>query len=114
MQNMKDRCIVALSVLKGGYVPSIDSLEHIKAWNRNTDKSLPIFMDFIKLKRHFANFLPSYNFCSLQELLASDHHDYFIRTQYKMFWRVIDLWLNDFPNIACSRTNYLQGKAPYG
>lgn len=44
--------IVALCVLKGGYKFFADLLDYIKALNRNSDKSIPMTVDFIRLKSY--------------------------------------------------------------
>lgn len=50
--------IVALCVLKGGYKFFADLLDHIKALNQNGDKSVPITVDFVRIKSYYvSNFL---------------------------------------------------------
>ncbi|XP_070565700.1 hypoxanthine-guanine phosphoribosyltransferase-like isoform X2 [Ptychodera flava] len=44
--------IVALCVLKGGYKFFTDLLDCIKALNRNTERSVPMYVDFIRLKSY--------------------------------------------------------------
>lgn len=44
--------IVALCVLKGGYKFFANLLDYIKALNRNSDKSIPMTVDFIRLKSY--------------------------------------------------------------
>ena len=44
--------IVALCVLKGGYKFFADLLDYIKALNRNSDQSIPMTVDFIRLKSY--------------------------------------------------------------
>ncbi|XP_077977991.1 hypoxanthine-guanine phosphoribosyltransferase-like isoform X1 [Glandiceps talaboti] len=44
--------IVALCVLKGGYKFYTDLLDCIKALNRNTERSTPMYVDFIRLKSY--------------------------------------------------------------
>ncbi|XP_067905184.1 hypoxanthine-guanine phosphoribosyltransferase-like isoform X3 [Heterodontus francisci] len=44
--------IVVLCVLKGGYKFFADLLDYIKALNRNQDESLPLTIDFIRLKSY--------------------------------------------------------------
>lgn len=44
--------IVALCVLKGGYKFFTDLLDRIKMLNRNTDDSVPLAVDFIRLKSY--------------------------------------------------------------
>ncbi|XP_078066677.1 hypoxanthine-guanine phosphoribosyltransferase-like isoform X2 [Mustelus asterias] len=44
--------IVVLCVLKGGYKFFADLLDYIKALNRNQDESLPMTIDFIRLKSY--------------------------------------------------------------
>ncbi|XP_014798056.1 PREDICTED: hypoxanthine-guanine phosphoribosyltransferase-like isoform X2 [Calidris pugnax] len=52
MQDMGSHHIVALCVLKGGYKFFADLLDHIKALNRNGDKSVPITVDFVIIKSY--------------------------------------------------------------
>uniref|UniRef100_A0A8D2QVJ4 Hypoxanthine-guanine phosphoribosyltransferase n=1 Tax=Zosterops lateralis melanops TaxID=1220523 RepID=A0A8D2QVJ4_ZOSLA len=44
--------IVALCVLKGGYKFFADLLDHIKALNQNGDKSVPVTVDFVRIKSY--------------------------------------------------------------
>lgn len=44
--------IVALCILKGGYTFFADLMDYIKALNRNSDKSVPLTVDFIRLKSY--------------------------------------------------------------
>jgi len=58
MQDMGSHHIVALCVLKGGYKFFADLLDHIKALNQNGDKSVPITVDFVRVKSYcVSNFL---------------------------------------------------------
>uniref|UniRef100_A0A6I8SQB1 Hypoxanthine phosphoribosyltransferase n=1 Tax=Xenopus tropicalis TaxID=8364 RepID=A0A6I8SQB1_XENTR len=52
MKDMGGHHIVALCVLKGGYKFFADLLDYIKALNRNSDKSIPMTVDFIRLKSY--------------------------------------------------------------
>ncbi|XP_005401347.1 PREDICTED: hypoxanthine-guanine phosphoribosyltransferase [Chinchilla lanigera] len=52
MKEMGGHHIVALCVLKGGYKFFADLLDYIKALNRNCDKSIPMTVDFIRLKSY--------------------------------------------------------------
>ncbi|KAJ8343797.1 hypothetical protein SKAU_G00311260 [Synaphobranchus kaupii] len=52
MQDMGGHHIVALCVLKGGYKFFADLLDYIKALNQNGDKSVPLTVDFIRLKSY--------------------------------------------------------------
>ena len=52
MEEMGGRHIVALCVLKGGYKFFAHLLDYIKALNRNSDRSVPMTVDFIKLKSY--------------------------------------------------------------
>ena len=52
MQVMGGHHIVALCVLKGGYKFFADLLDYIKALNRNSDRSIPMTVDFIRLKSY--------------------------------------------------------------
>lgn len=49
--------IVALCVLKGGYKFFADLLDYIKALNRNSDRSIPMTVDFIRLKSYCVSHL---------------------------------------------------------
>lgn len=66
MKEMGGHHIVALCVLKGGYKFFADLLDYIKALNRNSDRSIPMTVDFIRLKSYcvirsllFFNSVPS-------------------------------------------------------
>ncbi|KAK1163507.1 hypoxanthine-guanine phosphoribosyltransferase-like [Acipenser oxyrinchus oxyrinchus] len=52
MRDMGEHHIVALCVLKGGYKFFADLLDYIKVLNRNSDKSVPLTVDFIRLKNY--------------------------------------------------------------
>lgn len=52
MKEMGGHHIVALCVLKGGYKFFADLLDYIKALNRNSDRSIPMTVDFIRLKSY--------------------------------------------------------------
>ncbi|KPP66791.1 hypoxanthine-guanine phosphoribosyltransferase-like [Scleropages formosus] len=52
MKEMGGHHIVALCVLKGGYKFFADLLDYIKALNRNSDRSIPLTVDFIRLKSY--------------------------------------------------------------
>ncbi|XP_063266667.1 LOW QUALITY PROTEIN: hypoxanthine-guanine phosphoribosyltransferase-like [Prinia subflava] len=54
MQDMRSHHIVALCVLKGGYKFFADLLEHehMKALNQNGGKSLPVTVDFVRIKSY--------------------------------------------------------------
>ncbi|XP_060553693.1 hypoxanthine-guanine phosphoribosyltransferase-like [Ruditapes philippinarum] len=51
-QEFNDEGLVALCVLKGGYKFFTDLLDRIKMLNRNTEKSIPLAVDFIRLKSY--------------------------------------------------------------
>uniref|UniRef100_A0A8C9MK93 Hypoxanthine-guanine phosphoribosyltransferase n=1 Tax=Serinus canaria TaxID=9135 RepID=A0A8C9MK93_SERCA len=58
MQDMGSHHIVALCVLKGGYKFFADLLDHIKTLNQNGDKSVPVTVDFVRIKSYCVrNFL---------------------------------------------------------
>lgn len=61
MKEMGGHHIVALCVLKGGYKFFADLLDYIKALNRNSDRSIPMTVDFIRLKSYYVIDL-SYSF----------------------------------------------------
>ncbi|NXR48536.1 HPRT phosphoribosyltransferase, partial [Hippolais icterina] len=50
MQDMGSHHIVALFVFKGGYKFFADLLGRIKALNQNGDKSVPVTVDFVRIK----------------------------------------------------------------
>lgn len=52
VQDMGGHHIVALCVLKGGYKFFADLLDYIKALNQNSDKSVPLTVDFIRVKSY--------------------------------------------------------------
>uniref|UniRef100_A0A8C9MKV6 Hypoxanthine phosphoribosyltransferase n=1 Tax=Serinus canaria TaxID=9135 RepID=A0A8C9MKV6_SERCA len=52
MQDMGSHHIVALCVLKGGYKFFADLLDHIKTLNQNGDKSVPVTVDFVRIKSY--------------------------------------------------------------
>ncbi|TEA37064.1 hypothetical protein DBR06_SOUSAS210225 [Sousa chinensis] len=52
MEEMGGHHIVALRVLNGGYKFFADLLDYIKALNRNSDRSIPMMVDFIRLKSY--------------------------------------------------------------
>ena len=57
MKEMGGHHIVALCVLKGGYKFFADLLDYIKVLNRNSDRSIPMTVDFIRLKSYFVSIL---------------------------------------------------------
>ncbi|XP_009070485.1 PREDICTED: hypoxanthine-guanine phosphoribosyltransferase-like [Acanthisitta chloris] len=52
VQDLGSHHIVALCILKGGYKFFADLLDHIKALNQNGDQSVPITVDFVRIKSH--------------------------------------------------------------
>ncbi|XP_030629946.1 phosphoribosyltransferase domain-containing protein 1b [Chanos chanos] len=52
MDDLGDHDIVVLCVLKGGYQFCADLVERIKTLNRNSSKTLPMSVDFIRLKSY--------------------------------------------------------------
>uniref|UniRef100_A0A8C4HCM0 Phosphoribosyltransferase domain-containing protein n=1 Tax=Dicentrarchus labrax TaxID=13489 RepID=A0A8C4HCM0_DICLA len=52
IQDMGGHHIVALCVLKGGYKFFADLLDYIKVLNQNSDKSVPLTVDFIRVKSY--------------------------------------------------------------
>lgn len=67
IQDMGGHHIVALCVLKGGYKFFADLLDYIKALNQNSDKSVPLTVDFIRVKSYCVSCLFSGLF---QEMLV--------------------------------------------
>ncbi|XP_057393680.1 hypoxanthine-guanine phosphoribosyltransferase-like [Balaenoptera acutorostrata] len=55
MKEMGGHHIMGLCVLKWGYKFFADLLDYIKAPNRNSDKSIPMTVDFIRLKIYCNN-----------------------------------------------------------
>lgn len=55
MDDLGDHDIVVLCVLKGGYQFCSDLVECIKALNRNSNKTLPMRVDFIRLKSYLVS-----------------------------------------------------------
>ncbi|XP_058506176.1 hypoxanthine-guanine phosphoribosyltransferase-like [Solea solea] len=52
MKEMVGQQIVALCVLKGGFKFFADLLDYIKVLNRNSDQSIPMTVDFIRIKSY--------------------------------------------------------------
>lgn len=52
VRDMGAHHIVALCVLKGGYKFFADLLDYIKTLNQNNDKSVPLTVDFIRVKSY--------------------------------------------------------------
>ncbi|XP_075998474.1 hypoxanthine phosphoribosyltransferase 1, like isoform X1 [Genypterus blacodes] len=52
MRDMGGHHIVALCVLKGGYKFFGDLMDYIKVLNHNSDKSVPLTVDFIRVKSY--------------------------------------------------------------
>ncbi|KAF3688934.1 Hypoxanthine-guanine phosphoribosyltransferase [Channa argus] len=52
IRDMGGHHIVALCVLKGGYKFFADLLDYIKVLNQNSDKSVPLTVDFIRVKSY--------------------------------------------------------------
>ena len=55
MDDIGDHDIVVLCVLKGGYKFCADLVEFIKALSRNSNKSLLMRVDFIRLKSYLVS-----------------------------------------------------------
>lgn len=60
IQDMGGHHIVALCVLKGGYKFFADLLDYIKALNQNSDKSVPLTVDFIRVKSYCVSCLSQF------------------------------------------------------
>uniref|UniRef100_A0A7N4PUR2 Hypoxanthine-guanine phosphoribosyltransferase n=1 Tax=Sarcophilus harrisii TaxID=9305 RepID=A0A7N4PUR2_SARHA len=52
MKEMRDHHIAILCVLQGGYKFFADYLYYIKLVNRNSDQSIPLTVDFIRMKSY--------------------------------------------------------------
>ena len=63
--------IVALCVLKGGYKFFTDLMDKLQALNRNSEKSLPISVDFIRLKSYMVRI--SYIHCIIKYIKIFAH-----------------------------------------
>ena len=61
IRDMGGHHIVALCVLKGGYKFFADLLDYIKALNQNSDKSVPLTVDFIRVKSYCVSCLRSFH-----------------------------------------------------
>uniref|UniRef100_A0A3Q2DWR0 Hypoxanthine phosphoribosyltransferase n=1 Tax=Cyprinodon variegatus TaxID=28743 RepID=A0A3Q2DWR0_CYPVA len=60
IRDMGGHHIVALCVLKGGYKFFADLLDYIKVLNHNSDKSVPLTVDFIRVKSYCVSCLTHY------------------------------------------------------
>lgn len=56
ISDFQHEAIVALCVLKGGYKFFTDLLDKIKVINRNSGQSVPMSVDFIRLKSYQVRF----------------------------------------------------------
>uniref|UniRef100_A0A8C0J0M7 Phosphoribosyl transferase domain containing 1 n=1 Tax=Chelonoidis abingdonii TaxID=106734 RepID=A0A8C0J0M7_CHEAB len=52
MQDIGDNNIVVLCVLKGGYKFCADLVEHIETFSRNSERSISMKVDFVRLKSY--------------------------------------------------------------
>lgn len=52
MDDLGDHDIVVLCVLKGGYRFCVDLVDRIKSLSRNSDRSIPMRVHFIRLKSY--------------------------------------------------------------
>ena len=57
VQDFQEEPIVALCVLKGGYKFFTDLLDRIKQLNSHRNKSVPLAVDFIRLKSYVVSML---------------------------------------------------------
>ncbi|XP_041100105.1 phosphoribosyltransferase domain-containing protein 1-like isoform X3 [Polyodon spathula] len=71
MDGIGDHHIVVLCVLKGGYTFCVDLVEYIKVLSRNSNRSIPMRVDFIRLKSYCQ--LPSQLRGPGGQLESSDH-----------------------------------------
>lgn len=55
MDDLGDHDIVVLCVLKGGYQFCADLVDRIKALSRNSNRSLPMRVHFIRLKSYLVS-----------------------------------------------------------
>ncbi|RXM98784.1 Phosphoribosyltransferase domain-containing protein 1 [Acipenser ruthenus] len=54
MDDIGDHHMVVLCVLKGGYTFCVDLVKYIKVLSRNSNRSIPMRVDFIRLKSYCA------------------------------------------------------------
>lgn len=71
IRDMGGHHIVALCVLKGGYKFFADLLDYIKALNQNSDKSVPLTVDFIRVKSYCVSCLFLFSFLESLVLMWS-------------------------------------------
>ncbi|EOB02179.1 Hypoxanthine-guanine phosphoribosyltransferase, partial [Anas platyrhynchos] len=71
MQDMGNHHIVALCVLKGGYKFFADLLDHIKALNQNGDKSVPITVDFVRIKSYCTRKINYFFFFFFEDIIKT-------------------------------------------
>ena len=57
VQDFSNEGIVGLCVLKGGYKFFTDLLDRIKQLNRNSETSVPLAVDFIRIKSYVVRLL---------------------------------------------------------
>ena len=55
MDDLGDHDIVVLCVLKGGYQFCVDLVDKIKALSRNSNRTLPMRVHFIRLKSYLVS-----------------------------------------------------------
>lgn len=84
VRDMGAQHIVALCVLKGGYTFFADLLDYIKALNQNSDRSVPLTVDFIRLKSYSVS--ASFVFLVLLILLHWTLFDFCSGLMYKMIF----------------------------
>lgn len=70
VHDMGAQHIVALCVLKGGYTFFADLMDYIKALNQNSDRSVPLTVDFIRLKSYSVSASSEYH---IPSFLYTEH-----------------------------------------
>lgn len=92
VRDMAAQHIVALCVLKGGYTFFADLMDYIKTLNQNSDKSMPLTVDFIRLKSYSVSAGPKYPIPSFfyTELSLTSAWDWCIKC-YSIVWIAAEL-----------------------
>ncbi|EMP37015.1 Phosphoribosyltransferase domain-containing protein 1 [Chelonia mydas] len=89
MQDIGDNNIVVLCVLKGGYKFCADLVEHIKTLSRNSERSVSMKVDFVRLKSYHPAWLN-------REIFGELKHK---KEAYKK-WKLGQMTREEYKNIA--------------
>ena len=75
INDFQHEAIVGMCVLKGGYKFFTDLLDKIKVINRNSGQSLPMSVDFIRLKSYVVSdlFIQEFLYFCLESLACRQH-----------------------------------------